>query len=81
MVFVVFQSFFCIQLFPKFFMVQVFQSPGFSGSESNLKVQVLEVTYYNHLNYPHDFSLLTRGNKTFLLEGEPVNNERSTIFE
>ena len=60
---------------------QVFQSPGFSGSESNLKVQVLEVAYYNHLNYPHDFSLLTRGNKTFLLEGEPVNNERSTIFE
>ena len=65
----------------RFFSVQVFQGSGFSGSESNLKVQVLEVAFYNHLTYPHDFSLLTRGNKTFLLEGEPVNNERSTIFE
>ena len=30
--YVIFQSFFCIQLFSTFFMIQVFQGSGFSGS-------------------------------------------------
>ena len=52
--YVVFLSFFCIQLFATsfivqvfsgsgFFRVQVFQCPGFSGSGSRVWVQVLEV--------------------------------------
>ena len=41
MYYVVFLSFFCIQLFPTVFRVQVFQSLGFSGSR--VRVQVLEV--------------------------------------
>ena len=40
---VIFQSFFCIHLFPMFFMVQVLQGLGFLGSESRVWVQVLEV--------------------------------------
>ena len=37
----VFQSFFCIQLFPTFFIVQVFRAPGLSGSRSRVVVQTL----------------------------------------
>ena len=37
----VFQSFFCIQLFPVFFIVQVFQSPDFSQSRF-FRVQVFQ---------------------------------------
>ena len=44
--------FYCIQLFPTFFMSQVFQGPGFqntgfsgSGSRSRVWVQVLEVAH------------------------------------
>ena len=39
--YVVFQSFFYIQLFPKFVMAQVFQGPGFFGSGSRVQVQGL----------------------------------------
>ena len=41
--YVVFQSFFCIQLFPTFFRAQDFQGPGFSGYGFRVRVQVLEV--------------------------------------
>ena len=37
------QSLFCIQLFPRFFKIEVFQQLGFSGSESRVYVHVLEV--------------------------------------
>ena len=37
------QSFFCIQLSPRFFRIEVFQQPAFSGSESRVQVHVLEV--------------------------------------
>ena len=39
MYYVVFQSFFCIQLFSTFFMFQIFLSPAFSGSRF-FRVQV-----------------------------------------
>ena len=43
MYYVVFLSFFCIQLFATFFIVQVFLGPGSSGSATRVWVQVLEV--------------------------------------
>ena len=42
--YVVFLSFFCIKLFPTFFMIQAFQGPGFLVSGSRVWVQVLKVT-------------------------------------
>ena len=37
------QYFLCIQLFPRFFRIEVFQQPGFSGSEFKVWVHVLQV--------------------------------------